>query len=49
MRFKTITSSLIVCIAITTVLTAQNLIGPNWKFQPGDDLAWAPVFRNGTP
>ena len=41
MRFKRITLSLIVCVAMTTVLTAQNLIGPNWKFQPGDDLAWA--------
>ncbi|MCK9561043.1 MAG: acetylxylan esterase [Candidatus Marinimicrobia bacterium] len=41
MRGRTILSLLVLILSMVTFLPAQNLVGANWKFQPGDDLNWA--------
>ncbi|MCK9484175.1 MAG: hypothetical protein M0R34_07410, partial [Candidatus Marinimicrobia bacterium] len=41
MRGRTILSLLVLILSMATFLPAQNLVGANWKFQPGDDLNWA--------
>jgi len=41
MIFRKIALGLVICLVITSVLFAQNLVGLRWKFQVGDDLAWA--------